>query len=66
MNNVEMRMKFIKALVDNLYDHIKEHEKYRKEDHGIWDSPKQIITPSYMQREIVIIRAELNELSKML
>lgn len=55
MNIVEQSTLILK-LTENLDEHIEVS----------YNEPKQTIKPSYLKREIVVLRAELNDLSKKL
>lgn len=71
MNIVEQST-FILKLTENLDEHIKEHQKFKNTPQSAkpwgvgYNEPKQTIKPSYLKREIVVLRAELNDLSKKL
>lgn len=63
---------FILKLTENLNEHIKEYEKFKNTPQAKkpwevgYNEPKQTIKPTYLKREIVVLRAELNDLSKKL
>lgn len=62
----------ILKLTENLNEHIKEHQKFKNTPQSAkpwevgYNEPKQTIKPNYLKREIVVLRAELNDLSKKL
>lgn len=71
MNIVEQSTLILK-LSKNLNDHIKEYQKFKDTPQTAkpcevgYNEPKQTIKPTYLKREIVVLRAELNDLSKKL
>lgn len=70
--NIAEQSALILKLTENLDEHIKEHQKFKNTPQSAkpwevgYNEPKQTIKPSYLKREIVVLRAELNDLSKKL
>lgn len=57
--NIEEESELILMLAKKLNEHVKEHEKFKTAGY-----PKQTASLNYVRREIVVLRAELNDLSK--
>lgn len=68
--NIKEESELILRLAKKLNEHVEEHEKFRNtpQTKKPWEvgyiEPKQVIKPCYIRREIVVLRAELNDLSK--